>query len=87
MQSHSGQHKLLELLLFPHRKCGGLWWWAEGESIIYSSHLHLNKVKRLQSFTLKTAFTKLPQATFQKLDARASVPTLKDREDFVTAWH
>lgn len=47
----------------------------------------LNEVKKLQSFTLKTLFMKLPQGTFQKLDARASVPTFKDGEEFATAWH
>lgn len=61
---------------------------GQGEKAsFYRSHLHLNEVKQLQSFTLKTVFMKLPQGTLQQLDSRASFPTLKDREEFVTAWH
>lgn len=83
MQSDSGKHTLLEILLLPN-VCGSV---QREKASLYSSHLHLNEVKQLQSFTLKTVFMKLPQGTFQKLDARASVPTLKDRDEFVTTWH
>lgn len=64
---------------YSHTENGGGGGQREKASF-YSSHLHLNEVKQLQSFTLKTVFMKLPQGTFQKFDARASVPALKDRE-------
>lgn len=45
--------------------------WREKASF-YSSHLHLNQVKQLQSLTLKTVFKKRPWGTFQKSVPRQS---------------